>query len=143
MRISTRGRYGLRFMLVLAAEYEHGVISLREVAERESMPEKYLEQIVSYFIKAGLVDSLRGVRGGYHLARHPVDITVGDILRLTENVFPTAACGREGVHCGHSESCVLIEIVEDIRGAVDRVMDRLTLEELLGRFRQRSASLAV
>jgi Rrf2 family protein len=130
-------------MLVLAAEYEQGVISLREVAERESLPEKYLEQIVSCFIKAGLVDSLRGVRGGYRLARHPGGITVGDVLRLTEKVFPTAACGRADAHCGHLESCVLVGVVEDIRDAVDRVMDRLTLEALLGRFQQCSASLAV
>jgi Rrf2 family protein len=130
-------------MLVLAAEYEQGVISLREVAERESLPEKYLEQIVSCFIKARLVDSMRGVRGGYRLARHPMDITVGDVLRLTENVLPTTACGREGVHCGHLESCVLIGVIEDIRDAVDNVTDHLTLEALLGRFQQQSASLAV
>lgn len=88
MRISTRGRYALRLMLDLATNYTGKPIRLKDVAKRQGISDKYLEQIISILNKAGFVRSVRGPQGGYALQQTPDKYTVGMILRLTEEAFP-------------------------------------------------------
>ena len=88
MRISTKGRYALRLMLDLAEHQGDGCVSLKDVAQRQDISKKYLEQIVPTLSRAGFLLTNRGYQGGYRLARRPEDYTARDILRLTEEVLP-------------------------------------------------------
>ena len=84
MKISTRGRYGLKAMVDIAANSQSGCVSLKSIAERTNLSESYLEQLIAPIKKAGLVKSVRGANGGYTLAKTPQEISVGDILRVVE-----------------------------------------------------------
>ena len=92
MRISTKGRYALRLMLDLAEHQGDGCVSLKDVAQRQDISKKYLEQIVPTLSRAGFLLTNRGYQGGHRLARRPEDYTVRDILRLTEGSLATVAC---------------------------------------------------
>ena len=95
MKISTKGRYALRLMLDLAMNGENNVVRIKDIAERQQISDKYLEQIISVLNKAGYVRSTRGPQGGYSLRKAPEEYTVGDILRLTEGSL-RAGCLRGG-----------------------------------------------
>ena len=110
MKISTKGRYALRLMLDLAVEEEQ-IVKLRDVAERQEISVKYLEQIISVLQKAGYVKSLRGPGGGYTLSRRPEEYTVGMILRLIEGSLAPVACLEDEVKtCERSGSCATLRL---------------------------------
>ena len=132
MKIPTKSRYGLQFMLMLAAHYRKGVIPLREIAEQERLSEKYLEQIVALFTKAGLVKSVRGARGGYRLAHPPEAISASDVLRLSGDMMVARA--GIGVSSGlEEESPALASLWTDIEAAVASVVDNVSLAQLAQR----------
>ncbi len=132
MKISTKGRYGLRLMMALAARYEKGVVPLREIALQENLSEKYMEQIVTLYTRGGLVRSVRGARGGYSLSRSPATISVGDILRLSEGTLSQDSTGRAlEAGKGHDGSPALETLWQKLREAVSDVMDRISLDELV------------
>ena len=107
MRISTRGRYALRLMLDLATNYTGKPIRLKDVAKRQEISDKYLEQIISILNKAGFVRSVRGPQGGYALQQTPDKYTVGMILRLTEgSLSPVECLDDNGAFCEREENCV-------------------------------------
>ena len=95
MKISTKGRYALRLMLDLAVNYTGEYITIKNIAKRQEISEKYLEQIITQLSKAGFVKSARGAQGGYMLARTPAEYTVGEILRLLEGSLAPVACLEE------------------------------------------------
>lgn len=104
--ISTKGRYALRVMIDLAIHSEEGYVTLREIAERQEISMKYLEQIISLMNKAGFLHSLRGNAGGYRLSRAPEDYSAGDILRAAEGSIAPIECLREGnPGCGRNIVC--------------------------------------
>lgn len=106
MKISTKGRYALRLMIDLAQHDAGGYIPLRDISKRQQISAKYLEQIVVQLSRAGFVISTRGAQGGYQLARHPSEYTVGDILRITEgSLAPVACLEHEPVDCVRAEEC--------------------------------------
>ena len=109
MKISTKGRYALRLMLDLAMNDTGAPISLKDVAKRQDISDKYLEQIISVLNRAGFVKSVRGAQGGYLLKKEPQEYTVGMILRLTEGSLAPVACldGDEN-DCERQESCVTL-----------------------------------
>ena len=92
MKVSTKGRYALRLMLDLAQQGNGELVTIKNIAARQGISEKYLEQIISALKRAGYVKSLRGAQGGYRLAKEPVEYTVGMILRLTEGNMAPVAC---------------------------------------------------
>src|ERR1041384_6511058 len=94
--VSTRGEYGMRLMVDLARNHGNGTVSLHAVAEREQLPEAYLEQLVAVLRKAGLVNGKRGAGGGYILAREPAQITAGDVVRALEGPIEPQVCTAEG-----------------------------------------------
>ena len=107
MKISTRGRYALRMMLDMALADSGKPVRVKEIAERQEISEKYMEQIMSILNKAGFVRSVRGPQGGYFLTRKPEEYTVGMILRLTEGSLSPVDCLDEGSeNCPRQESCV-------------------------------------
>ena len=92
MKISTKGRYGIRLMLSLALHYDKGTLALKSIAREQDISEKYLEQIINPLTKSGLVKSYRGAQGGYILTREPKDITIGEVLRILEGSLSPVDC---------------------------------------------------
>lgn len=134
MKISTRGRYALKIMMDLAANNTGECIKVKEISERQGVSEKYLEQIISVLNKAGFVNSVRGAQGGYRLARDPETYTVGSILRLTEGSLAPVACLDESSDfCDHIDSCDTLFIWKDVLDAVNKVVDGVTLADLVAR----------
>lgn len=139
MRMSTRGRYGLRLMLDIAMNMEKGPVSLREIAARQEISEKYLEQITIRLSRAGLVQGTRGARGGYRLARASDEISVGDVLRAVEGSLEPVECVGENYSCDRAESCMTIELWRDIKTAVEKVVDQKTLADLVRSYQEKRA----
>ena len=132
MKISTKGRYALRLMLDLASNYSGTPIRLKDVAKRQGISEKYLEQIISILNKAGFVRSVRGPQGGYSLSRTPADYTVGMILRLTEgSLCPVDCAAEENGSCDREDTCVTRMLWKKLDDAISSVVDHVSLEELL------------
>ena len=132
MKISTKGRYALRLMLDLASNDSGTPIRLKDVAKRQGISEKYLEQIISILNKAGFVRSVRGPQGGYTLSRTPADSTVGMILRLTEgSLCPVDCAAEENGSCDREDTCVTRMLWKKLDDAISSVVDHVSLEELL------------
>ena len=132
MKISTKGRYALRLMLDLAMDTSGEPVRIKDVAERQAISVKYLEQIVSILAKAGYVRSIRGPQGGYRLSREPEDYTVGMILRLTEGSLTPVECAEaEPGACSREDTCVTRKLWKELDEAIRSVVDKYTLEDLV------------
>lgn len=131
MKISTKGRYALRMMLEFALHPEE-CTKINQVAERQQISVKYLEQIVTILSRAGYVKSMRGSQGGYKLARNPSEYTVGMILRLTEgNLAPVACLEDEKNQCQRANICVTLNVWKQLNDAINQVVDNVTLADLV------------
>lgn len=132
MKISTRGKNALKFMLDLATYSRDQPVRLKDIARRQNISEKYLEQIVSGIQKAALVQSLRGKNGGYTLRYPPEEYTVGQILKAVEgNMSPTDCVGENGIACKNKETCVNYRVWERLDAAVNSVLEEITLKDML------------
>lgn len=132
MRISTKGRYALRLMLDLAVSDSGEPVKLKDVAARQGISDKYLEQIISTLNKAGYVRSVRGAQGGYMLKYSPEKYTVGMILRLTEGSLAPVACVEEdAMECERRDGCVTYVLWEKMNDAISNVVDNITLADML------------
>lgn len=133
MKISTKGRYALSLMIDLAANDNGENISIKAISERQGISIKYLEQIIATLNRAGYVKSERGSGGGYRLARKPEEYTVGMILRLTEGSLAPIACieDEEDARCPKYGSCPTVGVWQKINDAINRVVDNITLADLL------------
>ncbi len=131
MKISTKGRYALRLMLDLAQQPPTEYVSIKSVATRQGISEKYLEQIIKMLSKSGLVESTRGKSGGYRLTRTPESYTVGEILRVTEGSLAPVSCLEEEHHCENCNDCVTYEIWQNVLDAINEVVDSITLSYLV------------
>ena len=132
MRLSTRGRYGLKAMYQLAMHYGEGPIPLKQIADKENLSENYLEQLVSQLRKEGLLTSVRGAQGGYMLAMPPEEITVGNVLRVLEgNLAPADCIIEEDYGCENEENCVTKLVWIKIKDSIDEVVDSITLQDMI------------
>lgn len=132
MKISTKGRYALRLMIDLALNDQDRLVRIKEVAERQKVSDKYLEQIVSILNKAGYVRSIRGPQGGYRLAKKPEAYLVGDILRLTEGSLAPVACLDTDINeCEKQNECATLELWKRMDEAIKSVVDHITLADLV------------
>ena len=132
MKISTRGRYALRFMIDLAQHDSSGYIALKDISERQGISIKYLEQITSLLSKFGLLQSVRGPQGGYRLAKRPENYSIGEILRITEGDLAPVVCLAGEVNvCPRSEGCVTLNLWEGLKKVVNEYLDGKTLEDLI------------
>lgn len=132
MKISTKGRYALRLMMDVAIHGGEGFVSLKDVAARQQISMKYLEQIAGTLAKAGLLRSGRGAQGGYSLVRKPEQYTVGSILRLTEgNLAPVACLESEENPCERRDACATLDFWSGLYAAVNAYVDRFTLADLV------------
>ncbi|MCI9378954.1 MAG: RrF2 family transcriptional regulator [Eubacterium sp.] len=133
MKISTKGRYALRLMLDIAMNSTVNPVPLKDTAERQSISVKYLEQIISALVRVGYVKSIRGPQGGYRLAKAPADYTVGMILRQVEGSMVPVACLEEGgMDCTRQGECVTLRIWKELDEAIRGVLEKYTLEDLIG-----------
>lgn len=139
MKISTKGRYALRLMLDLALSDPGVPVPLRDVAQRQDISDKYLEQIVTPLSRAGLVRSVRGAGGGYLLTRNPAEYTVGEILRPLEGSLAPVSCVDGSECCSRAEQCVTVEVWREIQQAVASVVDHITLADLVERQHRKAA----
>ena len=131
MKVSTRGRYAVRLMLDLAAQGEGKCVAVKEIAARQGLSEKYLEQIISILNKAGYVKSVRGAQGGYYLTKDPSEYTVGMILRLTEGSLNPVACLDDEVNqCDRCDTCETLELWKELADAINAVVDGVTIADL-------------
>ena len=129
MMISTKGRYGLSLVLDLAKEGTERPVPVKEISGRQNISEKYLEQIIMPLARAGIVKSVRGVKGGYVLGRPAEDITAGEVLRAAEGSIAPVECCSSG--CEHSGDCVPFGLYKKIQDAVDSVVDSTTIADML------------
>ena len=132
MKISAKSRYALHLMLALAMQEQGVNLSVKTVAESQGISEKYLEQIIPLLIRGGLVRSVRGAKGGYHLTRDPEDCTVGAILRTVEGSIAPVSCLDDEVNqCQRASYCAALTVWTQLRDAIDQVVDSVTLADLI------------
>ncbi|NLJ40330.1 MAG: Rrf2 family transcriptional regulator [Clostridiales bacterium] len=133
MRLSTRGRYGLRALFDLALNQSGGPIPLSEIARRQNISESYLEQLFASLRKAGLVKSVRGAHGGYNLGASADAIYIGQILRTLEGDIAPADCvnDRHATECSGADACVTRIIWEKIKDSIDQVIDSISLGDMV------------
>ena len=138
MKLSTRGRYGLRAMIDMAQNQDKSPMATRTIAAREGLSERYLEQLMVPLKRAGLVKSVRGSQGGYILARDPRDITAGDVIRVLEGPIAPVDCVSEASPeaCTRSDYCVTRTLWTKVRGSSAGVLDSYTLADLAEESRQ-------
>lgn len=131
MTISTKGRYALRIMMDLGAHIGE-TVKLKDIAARQGISEKYMEQIIAVLNKSGYVRSTRGAQGGYQLVKQPQEYTVGMILRLTEgSLAPVECLAENALPCERSGCCATVEVYKRIYNAVNDVIDNITVQDLL------------
>lgn len=132
MKISTKGRYALRFMLDLAEHTDDGYIALKDVAKRQEISKKYLEQIVPLLNKTGILKTTRGYQGGYRLAKSPDKYTVGDILRITEGSLSPVSCLEDEENlCERAGDCMTLGVWKGLYDVVTNYLDSLTLQDII------------
>lgn len=133
MKLSTKGRYGLRAMIDLAVHSKQETVSIASIAARQKISESYLEQLIPKLRKAGMISSVRGAGGGYMLAKPASEISVGDILRALEgNLDPVDCGGLPGAAgCEESENCVTKYVWQKINESINETVDGIYLEELI------------
>ena len=132
MLISTKGRYALRTMVDLALHADGEPVKIKDIAKRQEISGKYLEQIISKLSRAGYVRSIRGNQGGYYLARPAKDYTVGMILRVTEgSLAPVDCLTGDDNPCARQQECVTLKLWKELDGAIRDVVDGYTLDDLV------------
>lgn len=131
MKLSTKGRYGLRAAVDLALFAKDEPISINTIAAREGLSESYLEQLFAKLKKAGIVKSIRGMNGGYQLARTPDSISVGDVLRALEGDMAVVDCPDNESECAKFGSCVTKYVWKRINNSINDTMDAMTLQEIV------------
>ena len=132
MLVSTKGRYALRTMVDLAIHGDGEPVKIKDIANRQGISGKYLEQIISILSRAGFVRSIRGNQGGYYLARPSSDYTVGSILRITEeSLAPVDCLSGDKNPCTRQMDCVTLRLWRELDEAISGVVDKYTLEDLV------------
>ena len=141
MKLSVRGEYALRALVVLGETYQEGIVRIQTISERQGIPKRFLEQILNDLRSGGFVESRRGVAGGYRLARPPQEITLADLLHYVDDALPPTPTLAGSVRTGvlHSDDAVanaIGELVGEVRKAMRAVLEELTLADLCERARR-------
>ncbi len=133
MKISTKGRYALRVMVDLANHASEGYISLKDIAARQGITPKYMEQIVSVLGKAGYIDSMRGSSGGHKLLRSPSEYNVGEILRTMEGSLQSVMCSADsdGASCPLAEECSTANFWKGLDDVINNYINSFSLSDLI------------
>ncbi|MDD5618248.1 MAG: Rrf2 family transcriptional regulator [Candidatus Omnitrophica bacterium] len=133
MQITYKGDYSLKTILYLATQYNKDVVTIHDLAEKLDIPVKFLEQILLELKRGGFVESRRGIKGGYYLARQPKDIKVGDVVRFVDGpIEPIACANKERAYkgCNDIYHCVFRDIWVKVAIANSEIVDNITFEDL-------------
>ena len=139
MKLSVRGEYALRAMLVLGSNHGRGVVGISQISKEQNIPQRFLEQILVDLKSADLVRSRRGVAGGYQLAREPEEISLAEIVRHIEGALAPVSCVSENFYercsCPDESRCAIRSVMKEIRDAVVRLAQQISLADLCARSR--------
>lgn len=134
MMVSTKGRYALRMMVDLAENQQDGYVPLKDIAERQLISKKYLEQIIPLLSREKLLVTTRGFQGGYRLSKSPDQYTVGDIVRAAEGSMSPVSCLESDENdCPRCGECMTLPVWEGLKKVVDEYLDGITLENVIER----------
>jgi len=140
MKLSVRGEYALRALLVLAMNYEQPVVRIQTISDQQNIPKRFLEQILNDLKSAGIVKSRRGVSGGYRLARRPEEIPLAIIVRHIEGALAPVSCVSERFYekcsCPDESRCAIRSVMKEVREAVVKIMEHVTVADLCERYRR-------
>jgi len=139
MKLSTKGRYGIHAMYDLAQFGSETPQPIKSIAERQNIPEAYLEQLIGQLRRSGLVKSVRGAQGGYLLSRSPAEITVGEVLRTLEGELAVVDCLMEEDACHKACSCPTRVVWKKLRDGLNEIVDGITLQDMLDDYERMSA----
>lgn len=139
MKLSVRGEYALRALLVLGLNYDQPVVRIQTISEQQNIPKRFLEQILNDLKSAGVVQSKRGVAGGYRLARPPQEITLAVVIRHIEGALAPVSCVSERFYekcsCPDESRCAIRSVMKEVREAIVKIVERITVAELCDRWR--------
>ena len=141
MKLSTKGRYGVRLMIDLAAHYGEGPVLLREIAKREEISEKYLSNLVNPLKATGFVEATRGVHGGYVLAKPPDEITMQEIVEALEGSLCLVDCVEKPVSCSRISRCIAHDLWKETAAGMAQVLGKYTLADMVVRQKAKRDSL--
>ncbi len=137
MKLSVRGEYALRALLVLGLNYDKPVVRIQTISNQQNIPKRFLEQILNDLKSAGIVQSKRGVAGGYRLARKPDEIPLAVVVRHIEGALAPVSCVSERFYekcsCPDESRCAIRSVMKEVREAVVKIMERVTIAELCER----------
>ena len=133
MKISTKGRYGLRTLMDIAVHQTKGPVNLNDIAERQGISAKYLWQIMNLLKTAGLVRGTRGPKGGYILLRDPATITLLDVIQILEGPVTLVECVDDPDFCTRTANCVAHTVWDEVSQAIRNALQKITLAEILRR----------
>jgi len=140
MKLSLRGEYALRALLVLGLNYDQRVVRIKAISEQQNIPKRFLEQILNDLKSAGMVQSRRGVAGGYRLARRPEEISLAAVVRHVEGALAPVSCVSERFYekcsCPDEARCAIRSVMKEIRQAVVTIAEHVTIGELCERWRR-------
>ena len=140
MKLSLRGEYALRALLVLGLNFDEPLVRIQKISDQQNIPKRFLEQILNDLKSAGLVRSKRGMAGGYRLARRPEQISLAEVVRHVEGALAPVSCVSERFYekcsCPDESRCAVRSVMKEIRDAIVRVAERVTLAELCERARK-------
>jgi Rrf2 family protein len=140
MKLSSRGEYALRALLVLGLNYKQSVVRIQTISRQQNIPKRFLEQILNDLKSAGVVESKRGVSGGYRLALPPEDISLATVIRHIEGALAPVTCvsGRfyEKCSCPNEARCAIRSVMKEVRDAVVNIVEKRTVADLCERARR-------
>lgn len=133
MKITKKGEYALRALVDLALNYKKGIRQIHDIVKNENIPEKFLEQIFILLKNAGIVQSKRGVKGGYYLSRSPDKISLGEIIRVVDGPLSPIECINNTLNCPKELTCGIRSIMMDVGNLTAEILDKITLAEVCKR----------
>jgi len=140
MKLSLKGEYALRALLVLGLNYDQPVVPIQAISKQQNIPKRFLEQILNDLKSAGLVRSKRGVTGGYRLARPPQQISLASVIRHIEGALAPVSCVSERFYekcsCPDESRCAIRSVMKEVREAVVKIVEKVTVAELCERWRK-------
>lgn len=140
MRLSTKGRYGVRALVDIAVNSDGGPVLLKDIARRQDISAQYLEHLVAPMIRAGILRSIRGAKGGIALAKPPEEITLSRVIEVLEGSVAPVECVDSPGLCARSDACVTRDVWADIKQAIMGVLESLTIKDLMDRQKAKAPS---
>jgi len=143
MKLSLRGEYALRALVVLGTQYQQPVVRIQAISDQQNIPKRFLEQILNELKSAGVVESKRGISGGYRLARPPEKINLAHVIRHMEGALAPVSCVSERFYakctCPDESKCAIRSVMKEVRDSIAKILENFTVADLCQRARDLEA----